>query len=182
MGVSKGCVSEPRGYCCARSSPGPQANILINHDGHACLADFGLLTIASNQETFVRSCVRGGMIPWTSPERFDSVESGPTKESDCYALGMVICEVLSGRPPFASPRSFRLLRRIMEGQRPERPQGEESALFTDDLWETLQLCWKQKPDERTNATVVLQCLERASLPPRLRFTWRKLWRRILVSR
>ena len=176
MGVSKGCVSEPRGYCCARSSPGPQANILINHDGHACLADFGLLTIASDQETFIRSCVEGGMTPWMSPElidpeRFNLAESCPTKESDCYALGMVIYEVLSGQTPFAPLRPIPVIWKVLDGHCPERPQGKENALFTHDLWETLQHCWKYKPDERTNATVVLQCLERTSdsLPPRSHF-------------
>ena len=41
-----------------------------------------------------------------SPERLNPVQFGvkdshPTKESDCYALGMVILEVLTGKVPFA---------------------------------------------------------------------------------
>ena len=187
MGISKGYVSEPHGHCCARSLPGPKASILINHDGRACLADFGLPAIASDREIFLLSCLESGMIQWISPElidpeRFDLTESCPTKESDCYALGMVIYEVLSGRTPFAPSVPVFTLGKILEGQRPERPQGKEGAPITDDLWETLQHCWKYKPDERANAKVVLQCLERASLPPRPRLAWRKLWRRALASR
>ena len=144
---------------------------MIGHDGHACLADFSLLTIASDQSTVISSCIQGGTIQWMSPElldpgRFGLTESRPTKESDCYALGMVISEVLSGQTAFAPSKSSSVIWKVLEGQRPERPQGKGGALFADDLWRILELCWKYKPEERTNAKVVLRCLERASLPPR----------------
>ena len=93
------------------------------------------------------------------PGRFGLTEGHPTKESDCYALGMTIYEVLGGEMPFAPPAFFK----ILNGQCPERPQGKGGALFTDDLWRILGLCWEYQPGERTNAKVVLQCLERASL-------------------
>ena len=43
---------------------------------------------------------------WMSPEILALEHSGlksgrPTKQCDCYALGMVICEVLSGQAPFS---------------------------------------------------------------------------------
>jgi len=45
-------------------------------------------------------CVQGGTIRWMSPEllypeQFDLIDSRPTKESDCYALGMVHGDVRS---------------------------------------------------------------------------------------
>ena len=106
MGISKEYVSELRSHHYAHSLPCSQANILINHEGRACLADFGLITIVSDQSTVLSSCIQGGTIQWMSPElldpeRFDLKETRPTKESDCYALGMVIYEVLSGQTPFA---------------------------------------------------------------------------------
>ena len=173
MGISKGCVSEPRGHC-TRNLPGPKANILINQDGRACLADFGLFTIASDRETFILSWIEGGMIQWISPELIDPdlfnlTDSRPTKESDCYALGMVIYEVLSGQTPFAPSKLPLVVSKVLRGQRPERPQENGRILFTDDLWKTLQRCWKHKPDERTDAKVVLRCLERTSLLPRPHF-------------
>ena len=127
--------------------------------------------VASDQSTVISSCIQGGTIQWMSPElidpeRFGLVESRPTKESDCYALGMVVYEVLSGQTPFAPSPLPPVIWKVLEGQRPGRPQGKGGALFTDDLWEVLGLCWKHKPDERTNAKVVLQCLERTSMLPR----------------
>ena len=86
------------------SSPDPKANILINHNGRACLADFSLVTIISEPQTFISTCVEGGTTPWMSPELLDPESFGLkksrlTKESDCYALGMMVYEVLSGRVP-----------------------------------------------------------------------------------
>jgi len=141
-----------------------QANILINNDGHACLADFSLLTIATDQSTIISSCIEGGTIQWMSPELIDPESFGlektrPTKESDCYALGMVIHEVLSGQTPFTPWKSPLVIRKVLNGERPGRPQGTAGALFTDTIWDMLELCWKHNPVERTNAKAVLPCLE-----------------------
>ena len=171
-GDLKGVRFQPRSPRSAYNLPRSQANILINDNGRACLADFSLLTVAPDQSTVVSSYIQGGTIQWMSPElldpeRFGLVESRPTKESDCYALGMVVYEVLSGQRPFAPSPLPSVILKVLEDQRPERPQGKGGALLTDDLWEVLGLCWKRKPDERTNAKVVLQCLERTSLLLRL---------------
>jgi len=45
----------------------------------------------------------GGKVSWMSPELLDPLRFGsnglPIRESDCYALGMVIYEVSRLRPP-----------------------------------------------------------------------------------
>ena len=99
-----------------------------------------------------------------SPERFDPIRFGvkdgrATKESDCYALGMVILEVLSGQVPFVEDLSdFTAMQKILDGGRPERPQGVEGVRFTDELWEMLQRCWLSRPAYRPPAEGVLECL------------------------
>ena len=92
-----------------------QANILITGDRRACIADFGLSTITgvairtdawASQVSLVSndtlmSFTGGGTRRWTSPELLDperfgiseSEDNRPTRQSDCYALGMVIYEV-----------------------------------------------------------------------------------------
>ena len=120
--------------------------------------------MAPDQQSLMLSCVEGGTIRWMSPElidpgSFDLKESRPTKESDCYALGMVIYEVLTGETPFSLHSTPLVIKKVLEGERPERPEGKEGVLFTDDLWRLLGFCWKQKPVERTNAKNVLPCLE-----------------------
>jgi serine/threonine protein kinase len=99
-----------------------KANILINKHRRACLADFGLSTITgvathaaaraskasliSNES--LMPFTSGGTRRWMSPELLDPEMFGipqsegdrPTRQSDCYALGMVIYEVHIRASPF----------------------------------------------------------------------------------
>jgi hypothetical protein len=99
-----------------------------------------------------------------SPELFDPTLPGNprTKYSDCYALGMVIYEVLSGRVPFYQHGKDSIVRIVFGGQRPARPEGLEGVSFTDDVWAVLERCWTYQPSDRPGIEDVLQCLEEAS--------------------
>lgn len=106
------------------------------------------------------------------PELFGFDHSHPTIESDCYALGMVIYEVLSGQAPFASLKEYIVIRKVIEGERPERPEGTNGVWFTVDLWKMLNRCWISKAESRPGIEAVLECLEQASttwkpLPPQV---------------
>ena len=101
-----------------------------------------------------------------APEKSDPKDSRPTRQSDCYALGMVIYEVLGGQVPFTKLNNYAVMRKVMKGERPERPEGEERAFFTDDLWQTLEQCWDAQPGNRPSIAAVLECLERVSGDPR----------------
>jgi serine/threonine protein kinase len=108
-----------------------------------------------------------------SPELFspDSEDHRPTKYSDCYALGMVIYEVISGNLPFFQLATRAIPPKILRGDRPERPQGAEGVQFTDEVWEVLGFCWMAQPKSRPSIEGVLQCLKKASRswkPPSLR--------------
>ena len=101
---------------------------------------------------------------WMSPEllvpdKFGLKGSRPTKASDCYALGMVIYEVLSGQTPFVQYPTLAVVWKVLEGERPTRPQGEQGARFTDEIWGILERCWEPQPDDRISAKTVLLDLE-----------------------
>ena len=132
--------------------------------GRAVLADFSLIAFAPDQPTFLLSCIDDGAVRWMSPElispeRFGLEKGRPTKKSDCYALGMVVYEILSGCTPFATSDSIAILRKVLDGERPERPQGETGKLFTDDIWDVVERCWKAEPRGRASARNVLRCFE-----------------------
>ena len=106
-----------------------------------------------------------------SPELLDPKSFGldrirPTKESDCYALGMVVYEVLSGQTPFVSDGPAVVIRKVLSRERPGRPRGAKGSLFTDSIWRALELCWKHQPRDRLRAKAVLQGLR--GHPPTLR--------------
>jgi len=108
-----------------------------------------------------------------NPEKFKLKDNRQTKRSDCYALGMVVYEVLSGRLPFYRHDVFAIIGKIIAGKRPGRPRGQEGRWFTDDVWGMLERCWKPSPCDRPNIKDVLHCLEGASrswTPPSPRST------------
>ena len=88
------------------------------------------------------------------PQRFGLDNSCPTKPSDCYALGMVIYETISGRLPFHKDRDITVFVKVLSGQRPVR-----GVLFTDSLWVMLERCWETQPNARPSIEDVLRCLE-----------------------
>ena len=154
---------------CSANTPFIKANILIDNDGHARLADFGLLTIVSDSTNTTTSSTTnsGGTTRWMSPElfypeKFGLKDNRRTKESDCYALGMVVLEVLTSQVPFPQCDGFIITRKVVDGERPERPQGPEVVWFTDNLWEMLEQCWSHSPKLRPAVETVLECLERNS--------------------
>jgi len=102
------------------------------------------------------------------PDQFGFKGGRPTQESDCYALGMVILEVLSGKVPFTQLKDFIVMRKVIEGERPGRPEGAEGSRFTDDLWQMLNRCWETQPENRPSIQAVLEFLEQVSrdwIPP-----------------
>ena len=77
-----------------------QANVLIDDDGRAYLADFGLTRLAGDlSSSTTTSTTEGGFsVRWCppellDPERFRSTNSGPTKKSDIYSMAMTIYQV-----------------------------------------------------------------------------------------
>ena len=159
------------------NTPCTKANIVIDKDGNARLADFGFLTIVagSTHPATTTSSEGAGTMRWMSPElldpeRFGSKNARPTKESDRYALGMVILEVLTSQVPFPSCSNPAVMGKLIEGKHPDRPQGSEAVWFTDDLWGMLKQCWLPKPELRPTVEGVLEHLEQGSatwepLPP-----------------
>ena len=97
------------------------------------------------------------------PDNLGLAESHCTEHSDCYALGMVIYEVLSGLTPFHRQYWDHVVAvKVLDGERPERPQGDEGRWFMDEIWNLLERCWKHEPSDRPTAQDVFECLDMAS--------------------
>jgi len=123
-----------------------------------------------------------------SPELLDqgdTCEHGPTKESDIYALGMLIYEVrvhasppslattkkklkrkkkqvLGGRAPFDDlPNPGMIVVEIAKGSRPKKPENAAGLGFTDGLWGILERCWSADKNTRPTLETILSCLREA---------------------
>jgi serine/threonine-protein kinase len=71
------------------------ANIVIDRDGHVHITDFG---IAAFVPTAAGEIPLAGTPAFMAPELFHHKQ--PSKQSDLYALGLVLYEVATGKEPF----------------------------------------------------------------------------------
>ena len=51
---------------------------------------------------------------------------------------------------------------IMEGIRPEKPEGAKRLGFSDKLWGMVELCWLEDRDARPGVEDILSCLNDAA--------------------
>tara|TARA_B100001123_G_scaffold135064_1_gene156665 strand:+ start:920 stop:2833 length:1914 start_codon:yes stop_codon:yes gene_type:complete len=75
-------------------------NVLVAPNGHIKVADFGIARALTNvQSELTQAGTVMGTATYISPEQAQGMEIDP--RSDLYSLGVMIYEMLSGRPPFA---------------------------------------------------------------------------------
>jgi hypothetical protein len=110
-------------------------NLMLRPDGYVKVLDFGVATFTRNAaaptdatatiapETGAGMIV--GTIAYMSPEqaRGRSVDG----RSDCYSLGIVLYELVTGRAPFTAPTSSDLLVAILEREPPPLRQAARSV-------------------------------------------------------
>jgi serine/threonine protein kinase len=166
MGISKGCGFDGQNHSHLTDVP-IKTSILIDQTGHAQLAGFGPPTIVRDPTNVMTLTTypQGSSTRWMSPELIDPQQFGlqhcrPTESSDCYALGMVIYETISGNMPFHEDADLTAFVKVLQGRRP--PPG---AKFGEDLWEMLGRCWESQPSSRPSIRDVLQYLEVLSNSP-----------------
>ena len=74
-------------------------NVLVAPNGHVKVADFGIArALAGAQNEITQAGIVMGTATYLSPEQAQGREVDP--RSDLYALGVVLYEMLLGRPPF----------------------------------------------------------------------------------
>ncbi|KAG8922847.1 hypothetical protein FRC00_006954, partial [Tulasnella sp. 408] len=122
------------------------SNILIDDNGHCRLCDFGLTKVASSSTS---TAMRGvGTLRWQSPELWDNAPK--SFESDVYAFGMTITEVLKGEVPFSNfTAEGTFIKAVMAGERPSRiPTLSPDGISYEDIWDVAAACWPENPADR----------------------------------
>lgn len=110
------------------------ANILFTDDGTLKVADFGIARAVSETSRITQSGAVVGTAVYLSPEQARSEE--PDERSDIYSLGVMLYELLCGRPPFsADSQVATALQHINEAPPPPRslragvPRALEEAVL-----------------------------------------------------
>ena len=90
-------------------------NVLVDRDGRARVADFGIARAGASEITQTGSVL--GTAQYLSPEQAQGLETNAT--SDLYSIGVMLYETLTGRVPFEAESPVAVaLKQISEPPRP----------------------------------------------------------------
>ncbi|MFJ1606462.1 serine/threonine-protein kinase [Streptomyces sp. NPDC088253] len=121
------------------------ANVLLKQDGgqmHPMLTDFGIARLADSPG-LTRTHEFVGTPAYVAPE---SAEGRPqTSAVDIYGAGILLYELVTGRPPFAGESALEVLHQHLSAE-PRRP-----STVPDPLWTVIERCLRKNPDERPSA-------------------------------
>jgi hypothetical protein len=133
------------------------ANVLLGEDGSAKITDFGLARRPEEGRGLTQTGVILGTPSYMAPEQAAGKEVGPA--ADLYALGAILYECLTGRPPFkgATPLDTLDQVRTQEPVQPSRLQPKVPA----DLEAVCLKCLEKSPRQRyANAAALAEDLGR----------------------
>jgi serine/threonine protein kinase len=123
-------------------------NILVQPDGRLVLLDFGLVTEATRENWADEGVV--GTTAYMAPEQAASKPVGP--EADCYAVGVLLYEALTGQLPFSGST----MKILMNKQREEAPSPRAvDAKVPADLDRLCRQLLDFKPALRPTAREIL---------------------------
>ncbi len=122
------------------------ANVLFDAHGTPRIADFGLAKLARAGPGLTATGAVLGTPAYMPPEQAAGQAALVGSPADVYALGAILYECLTGRPPFQAATPLDTLRQVLE-QEPQRPSKLRPGLPRD--LETVCLkCLEKRPDRR----------------------------------
>uniref|UniRef100_UPI00099EE089 serine/threonine-protein kinase n=1 Tax=Streptomyces prasinopilosus TaxID=67344 RepID=UPI00099EE089 len=121
------------------------ANVLLRQDGgalHPMLTDFGIARLADSPG-LTRTHEFVGTPAYIAPE---SAEGRPqTSAVDIYGAGILLYELVTGRPPFSGGSALEVLHQHLSAE-PRRP-----STVPDPLWTIIERCLSKDPERRPSA-------------------------------
>lgn len=112
------------------------SNVLLSVHGIPKVADFGLAKLLEQEADLTSSGDALGTPRYMAPEQISAGEVGP--QTDVYALGAILYEVLTGRPAFSTESGPHLATQVLHEDPP--PPSRHQAGVPRDLDAICQKC------------------------------------------
>jgi WD40 repeat protein/tRNA A-37 threonylcarbamoyl transferase component Bud32 len=128
------------------------ANVLLGEDGTARITDFGLAKKLDEDGQTQTGAILGTP-SYMAPEQALGKTSEVGPPADIYALGAILYECLTGRPPFRGATPAETLRQVLE-QEPVPPR-RVNGTATRDLETICLKCLQKDPARRYPGTAEL---------------------------
>jgi serine/threonine protein kinase/predicted Zn-dependent protease len=122
------------------------SNILLTADGNPKITDFGLAKLLDSDLLRTPSEAVLGTPSYMAPEQADGRSRAISTLSDVYALGAILYELLTGRPPFRAATPWDTIKQVIS-QEPLAPTRLQPKVPRD--LETICLkCLEKEPHRR----------------------------------
>jgi tRNA A-37 threonylcarbamoyl transferase component Bud32 len=120
------------------------SNVLLTEAGEPKVTDFGLAKFGQSEMTVTGAIM--GTPSYMAPEQAAGRSRAVGTHSDVYALGAILYELLTGRPPFKGESASETIQHVLTRE-PDRPRAIDAAVPRD--LETICLkCLEKQPPKR----------------------------------
>ncbi|OWK45453.1 serine/threonine-protein kinase [Fimbriiglobus ruber] len=128
-------------------------NILLTPDGTPKVSDFGLARWVDVGATLTRTGARVGTPSYMAPEQAAGAAGAAKPAVDVYALGAILYEVLTGRPPFRAETAAETERQVIAEE--PAPPSRLNARVSRDLETICLKCLHKDPRRRYPSAAAL---------------------------
>jgi serine/threonine-protein kinase len=138
------------------------ANVLLTAEGVPKVTDFGLARRLEDEAGLMLSGVLVGTPSYMAPEQARGDKSAVGPATDVYALGAILYELLTGRPPFRAETATATLQQVVADE--PVPPGRLNPAVPRDLQTICLKCLHKEPERRYASAQALaddlRCFER----------------------
>ncbi len=123
------------------------ANILIDNNGNFTITDFGISSKTSGNHGSYYDELNSGTLAYMAPERFDN-DPKPIPESDVWAFGATLCEILTGQVPFGEDGGL--------NQRDNKVAMISLSGLPSSIRNLIRACLQKDPKKRPSARQIME--------------------------
>lgn len=131
------------------------ANILLDDTLHYAITDFGISSQKGGVHGFYYDDENSGTLAYMAPERFQE-RTEPMPQSDIWAFGATLCEILTGKVPFGE-----------EGGKNQMDSNVVMPVIpnvSSDIQRLIHACLSKKPEDRPSAEQIIRAAEARQYP------------------